>query len=671
MLASPVESTNFAHSAVFAASENYARDRFNAENFGGGVSEFCDSEAFATSETFEATENFVAGEAFDGDKLLRVANEIIADRRLSRQPRTFLHEVLSRADTGNWSRPIDPARIFDAYAFHNNDLLLAQLELVFESVALACERLIKPLQIGDILIRRLDGGYAQVAIIADSRALSHWKSMEKGLTPETYHPGNYVQVVEGGARPHRLNNKFARRISDESNRLPFNQIVLRVRGSKTNLIAVPETTAAFDSSLESLAETVNRRSQQYVRWIQESLNQLINAGLAVDGINGERTKAAVRQFQSQHELTPDGIVGARTKAALIAAGATAPPRSNSNSNGSGGGARPATANCSPIASPPRPITADFVSRVSSAQFVDAAQINDFFRRTTGSDFVDWFNQNIAQRENWSGRRIGGSRDLAAVKDRFNRIWSRIPEMFSTTSINLFQFLCLTSIVINETGGSFSPITERVGRAGHPGIAYAFDRIPNLKRSYNGGGNKTAFELFNDRDFIAATVICPLAANSETRPKDDFPTSTDPAITGFILEADFYKFRGRGFIQTTFREGYIGVIRYIQSNQINQSVVNEYQQRWANQTPNQIATITTNIDWDRLFQQSDFLVPVVAIRLHSRNSHYLNLPLDASRLNGMAQGSIFYVGYRVSGGCRYAELFLRRVTQMVESLMQRL
>lgn len=57
--------------------------------------------------------------------------------------------------------------------------------------------------------------------------------------------------------------------------------------------------------------------------------QLANAGFnpgAIDGINGPRTKAAVRAFQQANGLTADGIVGPQTSAVMAAmGGAKSPP----------------------------------------------------------------------------------------------------------------------------------------------------------------------------------------------------------------------------------------------------------------------------------------------------------------------------------------------------------
>lgn len=54
-----------------------------------------------------------------------------------------------------------------------------------------------------------------------------------------------------------------------------------------------------------------------VKWLQTSLNRLINAGLDVDGQYGALTKAAVENFQKQNGLTVDGWAGALTEAKIL------------------------------------------------------------------------------------------------------------------------------------------------------------------------------------------------------------------------------------------------------------------------------------------------------------------------------------------------------------------
>lgn len=49
-----------------------------------------------------------------------------------------------------------------------------------------------------------------------------------------------------------------------------------------------------------------------VKCVQEAMNYLDNAGLAVDGSYGPETTAAVETYQSNHSLSVDGLVGPQT-----------------------------------------------------------------------------------------------------------------------------------------------------------------------------------------------------------------------------------------------------------------------------------------------------------------------------------------------------------------------
>ena len=66
---------------------------------------------------------------------------------------------------------------------------------------------------------------------------------------------------------------------------------------------------------------VNRRSSDYIKWVQRSLNQIMGLRLAVDGVVGTYTRSAIRSFQRRQGLHVDGNVGPQTERALIAAGA--------------------------------------------------------------------------------------------------------------------------------------------------------------------------------------------------------------------------------------------------------------------------------------------------------------------------------------------------------------
>ena len=70
---------------------------------------------------------------------------------------------------------------------------------------------------------------------------------------------------------------------------------------------------------------INRSSSDYIRWVQQSLNQILGLRLAVDGDLGSQTRSAIRSFQQRQGLKVDGIVGSQTESALVAAGASPPP----------------------------------------------------------------------------------------------------------------------------------------------------------------------------------------------------------------------------------------------------------------------------------------------------------------------------------------------------------
>lgn len=59
--------------------------------------------------------------------------------------------------------------------------------------------------------------------------------------------------------------------------------------------------------------------QEYTRWVQDSLNRILDLRLPVDGVMGPETRSAVRRFQARERLPVTGIVGPDTERALSAA----------------------------------------------------------------------------------------------------------------------------------------------------------------------------------------------------------------------------------------------------------------------------------------------------------------------------------------------------------------
>ena len=328
-----------------------------------------------------------------------------------------------------------------------------------------------------------------------------------------------------------------------------------------------------------------------------------------------------------------------------------------------------------------PITQNFLDKTNAMRFASTTDIDNYFQTSFGSAFITWFQANIGTQSNWANLTIGSTQ---ATADAYTRFWQNdyINLVFGSNDISLLQFLSLQSIIINETGGTLQPVSETVNSttaANHPGIAFAFDAIAGLKASYNTlAGNKTCFELFNNADYLAAcvgkTLYDKLSNTTDTvwsgtaYPTDDYSVSTDPNKTGFVLEADFYKFRGRGLIQTTSRSGYLDIINFVLGYGGPNQIVGNAKATWAvlGKDNDGVATMSFNAEWDDLFMNSDLLVAAEGINLHNQShGNYLG-GIDGSTPDTAAD-TIRNVGKRINGGDTYADTFIARVTQIIEAL----
>ena len=60
-------------------------------------------------------------------------------------------------------------------------------------------------------------------------------------------------------------------------------------------------------------------ASEFVRWVQSTLNMVMNLNLRISGVMGPATRNAIRDFQKREGLAVDGIVGPETKKVLRAA----------------------------------------------------------------------------------------------------------------------------------------------------------------------------------------------------------------------------------------------------------------------------------------------------------------------------------------------------------------
>ena len=318
------------------------------------------------------------------------------------------------------------------------------------------------------------------------------------------------------------------------------------------------------------------------------------------------------------------------------------------------------------------------SAAAGVSFQNGSDIVSFFQLQLNQHYIDWFNQKCAGRQYWAGKKLGSS---DAVKASFLQIWNNIPAIFGAPQIDLLQFAALMSILTNEVGAELLPVTELCGSQG---LAYPFNDIPGKKRSYNSTeGNRLAGDLFfDDNDFWQAHGGLAPANTIRNRPElkavwngtaypaTEFPFAEDPQTTAFIQQADFYKFRGRGFIQMTWRTNYKKLVEYVQNYSGTDPTILEFKSMWAGMDSDTVCTISTNADWDTLFQKTDLVLASRAVGLHNEASgNYLKLATDAVTLNAMSNvmNSFYRMGLKISGGTTYAALFTNRAIQSLTTL----
>jgi outer membrane protein OmpA-like peptidoglycan-associated protein len=232
-------------------------------------------------------------------------------------PDRFLQQTM--ASLGRlWPDGLNARTLFDALASHVPSQLRSELEQLFKVVARPSRTLTTPLRSGDLVIRRGENGFAHAAMVAHPALHREHDAAAHGLVLEGPRPGYYAHMLEPGMFPRPGSARFARRLTSVSGEVLPDTLVVRPAGEADE--AAESEEGMLDDLLGTLggndSQPKGRQGNANIRWLQAALNRAINAGLAVDGLDGPLTRAAVRQFQASRGLAVDGIAGPQTRAAL-------------------------------------------------------------------------------------------------------------------------------------------------------------------------------------------------------------------------------------------------------------------------------------------------------------------------------------------------------------------
>jgi N-acetylmuramoyl-L-alanine amidase len=125
-----------------------------------------------------------------------------------------------------------PSLVFEVFGSDRYPALRQQFEQWFEVVGLPRMPLSQPLQSGDLLLRRIgEANLTHSALLVSGEALHTDELAYSGWNAEGVGSGYYAQVVEAGAVPHCTHHSFARRITDATGYLPYDQMILRFKSS--------------------------------------------------------------------------------------------------------------------------------------------------------------------------------------------------------------------------------------------------------------------------------------------------------------------------------------------------------------------------------------------------------------------------------------------------------
>lgn len=130
-----------------------------------------------------------------------------------------------------WTEGESVASLFDDLVGRTTPERRERAAALFDIVGQPGHRPRQSLQSGDLMLRRGEQGQAHAAVLTHPQLYSRHDAQAQGLQTEGPWPGLYAHVVEPGARPHGITQRFARRIAAADGSLRPDTLLLRARGS--------------------------------------------------------------------------------------------------------------------------------------------------------------------------------------------------------------------------------------------------------------------------------------------------------------------------------------------------------------------------------------------------------------------------------------------------------